>query len=80
MKVMQRVVIYYLVAAYVLYMAFQIGKNKFLGDPTFTTPMAVGICGVLGGLALLVVGYASYLWIQERKKAKIESANDSSES
>ena len=77
MKTMQRVVIYYLVAAYVLYMAFQIGKNKFLGDPTFTTPMAVGICGVLGGLALGVIGYASYLWMQERKKTKLENIEDS---
>lgn len=75
----QKAFVYYLVAAYVLYLVFGIAKNKYLGDPTFSMPMAIGICCVMGILALMVIAYATAILIHEKREKEKKEIEESKE-
>lgn len=68
-------IVYYLVAAYIGYMAFGIINNRIHGDDTMSWPIAIIFTAILASGALGVIVYATKLM----KKAKSE-ANESIES
>ena len=72
----QKSIIYYAVAAYILYMVYGIAKNKYMGDNTFTMPVAVGICVVMGA-AIGIVVYATRMFLRAKKEQEQEENTDS---
>ena len=73
----QKSIIYYAVAAYILYMVYGIAKNKYMGDNTFTMPVAVGICVVMGAAAIGIVVYATRMFLRAKKEQEQEKNTDS---
>ncbi len=54
--------IYYMVSAYVGYMAFNIMNNRIHGDNTIAWPLAIIITAVMAAGVIGVAIYATRLW------------------
>lgn len=75
-----RAFIYILAGIYMMYIVYQLAQNKMNGDNTFSLPLAVGICGVLGILGVLILAYGVSLFLQDRKERAVESQEETEES
>lgn len=62
-----------------MYIVYQLAKNKMNGDNTFSLSLAIGICGVLGILGVLILVYGVYLFLQDRKERAIDSQTEAEE-
>lgn len=63
-------IIYYLVAAYIGYMAFGILNNRIKGDDTMSWPVAIIFTVVLASGALGVIVYATKLMKKEKSQTE----------
>lgn len=72
--------IYILAGIYMMYIVYRLVQNKINGDNTFSIPLAIVICGVLGVLGILILAYGVYLFLQDRKERAIESQTETEES
>lgn len=59
-----------------MYIVYQLAKNKMNGDNTFSLSLAIVICGVLGILGILILVYGVYMFLQDRKERAIESQTE----
>lgn len=75
-----RAFIYILAGIYMMYIVYRLAQNKINGDNTFSFPLAIVICGVLGVLGILILAYGVYLFLQDRKERAIESQAKTEES
>lgn len=63
-------IIYYLVAAYIGYMAFGILNNRIHGDDTMSWPVAIIFTVVLASGAIGVICYATRLMEKTKSQAQ----------
>ena len=68
--------VYYLVGAYVAYMAFCIMNNRIHGDDTMTWPVAILCTAVLGIGAVSVIVYAVRRTKKDSENQSISDCHD----